>query len=159
MFVGGASGWFQSQPACKCKPARRRLRASGAALPGAEGSSVRVTGASWRRRAAPAAAQRAPVLPPSMCGYVVGKGGKLNPGGVCVVERPGLAEFFARIAPVAEASAPSSACACGCGGGGRAGGFPRFVSASAWRGLGNGRQESLPLWRAALGCEGTHEKQ
>ena len=44
----------------------------------------------------------APALPPGMHGYVVGRGSKLNPGGVFVVERPGLRAFFARLAGFAE---------------------------------------------------------
>lgn len=46
--------------------------------------------------------KRAPMLPPSAVSYIVGKGGKLNPGGVFVVERPGLGEFLQRIAPFSE---------------------------------------------------------
>ncbi|KAK9836188.1 hypothetical protein WJX81_007747 [Elliptochloris bilobata] len=46
--------------------------------------------------------RRAPALPPGSTSYVVGRGGRLNPGGVFVVERPGLAAFFARLAEFAE---------------------------------------------------------
>jgi RNA polymerase II subunit A small phosphatase-like protein len=38
--------------------------------------------------------------------YVVGRGGKLNPGGVFVVERPGLGEFLQRVAAFAEVGCP-----------------------------------------------------
>lgn len=48
------------------------------------------------------APKRAPRLPPGAVSYVVGRGGVLNPGGVFVVERPGLGEFFARISQFAE---------------------------------------------------------
>ena len=48
------------------------------------------------------APRRAPQLGPDSIGYIVGKGGKLNPGGVFVVERPGLGEFLKRIAAIAE---------------------------------------------------------
>ena len=34
--------------------------------------------------------------------YIVGRGGKLNPGGVFVVERPGLGDFLHRLAAFAE---------------------------------------------------------
>ena len=37
--------------------------------------------------------------------YIVGRGGKLNPGGVFVVERPGLGEFLRRLAAFAEVCA------------------------------------------------------
>lgn len=46
--------------------------------------------------------RRAPALAPGSVGYVVGRGGRLNPQGVFVVERPGLKEFFARVSAVAE---------------------------------------------------------
>lgn len=46
--------------------------------------------------------KRAPSLPPSMVTYCVGKGGKLNPGGVYVVERPGLGTFLRRLSTFAE---------------------------------------------------------
>ncbi len=45
--------------------------------------------------------RRAPRLPPDMTSYIVGRGGKLNPGGVFVVERPGLQEFFDRLSSTA----------------------------------------------------------
>lgn len=45
--------------------------------------------------------KRAPRLPPGYTTYVVGRGGRLNPGGVFVVERPGLACFFSRLAEFA----------------------------------------------------------
>ena len=45
--------------------------------------------------------RRAPRLPPDMTSYIVGRGGKLNPGGVFVVERPGLQEFFERLSATA----------------------------------------------------------
>lgn len=50
--------------------------------------------------------RRAPALPPGSTSYVVGRGGRLNPGGVFVVERPGLATFFARLAEFAGAQPP-----------------------------------------------------
>ena len=40
---------------------------------------------------------RAPRLPPGMVSYVVGRGQKLNPGGVFVIERPGLHAFLTRL--------------------------------------------------------------
>jgi Dullard-like phosphatase family protein len=46
--------------------------------------------------------KRAPSLPPSAVSYVVGRGGRLNPGGVCVVERPGLGPFLRRLSAFAE---------------------------------------------------------
>ncbi|PSC70630.1 CTD small phosphatase [Micractinium conductrix] len=46
--------------------------------------------------------KRAPLLPPGMVSYIVGRNSKLNPGGVFVVERPGLGEFLQRIAPFSE---------------------------------------------------------
>ena len=46
--------------------------------------------------------RRAPALPPSSTSYIVGRGGQLNPGGVFVVERPGLREFFQQLAKFAE---------------------------------------------------------
>jgi len=49
--------------------------------------------------------RRAPALPPGSTSYVVGRGGRLNPGGVFVVERPGLAAFFARLSEFAGAAA------------------------------------------------------
>ena len=45
--------------------------------------------------------RRAPRLPSDMTSYIVGRGGKLNPGGVFVVERPGLQEFFERLSTTA----------------------------------------------------------
>jgi RNA polymerase II subunit A small phosphatase-like protein len=46
--------------------------------------------------------KRSPSLPPSMVTYIVGKGGKLNPSGVYVVERPGLGQFLQHLASFAE---------------------------------------------------------
>lgn len=46
--------------------------------------------------------KRAPSLHPSMVTYCVGKGGKLNPGGIFVVERPGLGTFLRRLSTFAE---------------------------------------------------------
>ncbi|KAA6419636.1 MAG: CTD small phosphatase 2-like [Trebouxia sp. A1-2] len=46
--------------------------------------------------------RRAPRLPPGSTSYIVGKGGRLNPQGVFVVERPGLQEFFAQLSTFAE---------------------------------------------------------
>ena len=40
---------------------------------------------------------RAPRLPSGMVSYVVGRGQKLNPGGVFVIERPGLQAFLERL--------------------------------------------------------------
>uniref|UniRef100_A0A7S1X6P0 Protein-serine/threonine phosphatase n=1 Tax=Tetraselmis chuii TaxID=63592 RepID=A0A7S1X6P0_9CHLO len=48
------------------------------------------------------AAQRQPLLHPGLATFVTGKGGKLNPGGVLVVERPGLREFLAELSAFAE---------------------------------------------------------
>ena len=48
--------------------------------------------------------RRAPVLPPGSIAYVVGRGGRLNPNGVFVVERPGLLAFFQRLAEFAGAA-------------------------------------------------------
>jgi NLI interacting factor-like phosphatase len=45
--------------------------------------------------------RRAPRLPPGATSYIVGRGGRLNPAGVFVVERPGLQEFFARLSEIA----------------------------------------------------------
>ena len=45
--------------------------------------------------------RRAPRLPPGATSYVVGRGGRLNPAGVFVVERPGLRDFFARLTEIA----------------------------------------------------------
>ena len=41
--------------------------------------------------------RRAPSLPPGSKSYVVGKGAKLNPNGVLVVERPDLGHFLQKI--------------------------------------------------------------
>ena len=41
--------------------------------------------------------RRAPSLPPGVKSYVVGRGAKLNPMGVLVVERPELAAFFSKL--------------------------------------------------------------
>jgi len=57
--------------------------------------------------------RRAPALPPGSTSYVVGRGGRLNPGGVFVVERPGLAAFFARLSEFAGAAAGQRAAPCG----------------------------------------------
>jgi len=46
--------------------------------------------------------KRAPSLPPSMASYIVGRGRKLNPAGVYVVERPGLGQFLQQLATFAE---------------------------------------------------------
>ncbi|KAK9844379.1 hypothetical protein WJX74_001674 [Apatococcus lobatus] len=46
--------------------------------------------------------RRAPHLPPGMNTYLVGKGSKLNPNGVFVVERPELAAFFKSLSSFAE---------------------------------------------------------
>ena len=46
--------------------------------------------------------KRAPRLPDSAVSYVVGEGGKLNPAGVFVVERPGLGDFLRRAACLCE---------------------------------------------------------
>lgn len=45
--------------------------------------------------------RRAPRLPPGSTGYIVGNGGRLNPQGVFVVERPGLQEFFRQLSTFA----------------------------------------------------------
>lgn len=45
--------------------------------------------------------RRAPRLPSGVTSYVVGRGGKLNPQGVFVVERPGLQEFFSHLSTFA----------------------------------------------------------
>ena len=45
--------------------------------------------------------RRAPRLPPGVTSYVVGKGGRLNPQGVFVVERPGLQEFLSKLSTFA----------------------------------------------------------
>ena len=54
--------------------------------------------------------RRAPVLPPGSIAYVVGRGGRLNPNGVFVVERPGLLAFFQRLAEFAGAAQPLHVC-------------------------------------------------
>jgi RNA polymerase II subunit A small phosphatase-like protein len=46
--------------------------------------------------------KRAPRLPASMATHLVGVGSKLNPGGVFVVERPGLRRFLEELAAFAE---------------------------------------------------------
>lgn len=46
--------------------------------------------------------KRAPRLPDCAVSYVVGEGGKLNPGGIFVVERPGLGDFLRRAACLCE---------------------------------------------------------
>ncbi|GBF88218.1 CTD small phosphatase [Raphidocelis subcapitata] len=46
--------------------------------------------------------KRAPRLPPSMTTHLVGVGSGLNPGGVFVVERPGLKSFLAELTAFAE---------------------------------------------------------
>lgn len=106
--------------------------------------------------------KRAPLLPSTAVSYVVGRGGKLNPGGVFVVERPGLREFFARISPVAEVSAAQ--------GGAGLSGYPVCLSSLGDTQLGQGRTllQSPALavrqhagWRAATAApalrkEGEH---
>ncbi len=47
--------------------------------------------------------RRAPVLPPGSTAYIVGRGGRLNPNGVFVVERPGLTQFFDQLCKFAGA--------------------------------------------------------
>ncbi len=49
---------------------------------------------------------RAPRLPGGMITYVVGRGARINPKGVFVVERPGLKEFFAQLCEFAGAPQP-----------------------------------------------------
>lgn len=46
--------------------------------------------------------RRAPTLPDTAVSYIVGQGGKLNPGGVFVVERPGLGDFLQNISCICE---------------------------------------------------------
>ncbi|EIE23454.1 hypothetical protein COCSUDRAFT_62990 [Coccomyxa subellipsoidea C-169] len=46
--------------------------------------------------------RRAPVLPAGSTSYIVGRGGRLNPNGVFVVERPGLTAFFDQLCKFAE---------------------------------------------------------
>jgi RNA polymerase II subunit A small phosphatase-like protein len=48
--------------------------------------------------------KRAPKLPPGATSYVVGRGGRLNPNGVFVVERPGLEQFFSKLSEFAGGS-------------------------------------------------------
>ena len=45
--------------------------------------------------------RRAPRLPSGVTSYIVGRGGKLNPQGVFVVERPGLQDFLAHLSTFA----------------------------------------------------------
>lgn len=52
--------------------------------------------------------RRAPVLPPGSTAYIMGRGGRLNPNGVFVVERPGLTTFFDQLSKFAGAH--SSVC-------------------------------------------------
>lgn len=47
--------------------------------------------------------RRAPVLPAGSTSYIVGRGGRLNPNGVFVVERPGLTAFFDQLCQFAGA--------------------------------------------------------
>ena len=49
---------------------------------------------------------RAPRLPPCMESYVVGRGARINPNGVFVVERPGLFEFFQQLSEFAGLNQP-----------------------------------------------------
>lgn len=44
---------------------------------------------------------RAPRLPAGMLSYIVGRGARINPKGVFVVERPGLLDFFAKLSEFA----------------------------------------------------------
>lgn len=46
--------------------------------------------------------KKAPMLPAGAISYIVGRGSKLNPGGVFIVERPGLGEFLRRMSAVTE---------------------------------------------------------
>ena len=46
---------------------------------------------------------RAPRLPAGMNTYIVGKGARMNPNGVFVVERPGLTHFFQQLSSFAGA--------------------------------------------------------
>lgn len=48
--------------------------------------------------------RRAPRLPSGITSYTVGRGGRLNPQGVFVVERPGLKEFFTQLSSFAGQS-------------------------------------------------------
>ena len=45
--------------------------------------------------------KRAPRLPPGCTSFLCGKGSKLNPSGVLVIERPGLRQFLKRLAEFA----------------------------------------------------------
>jgi hypothetical protein len=56
--------------------------------------------------------RRAPALPPGSVSYIVGRGGRLNPNGVFVVERPGLKAFLHRLSEFAGARAARSAPFC-----------------------------------------------
>lgn len=57
--------------------------------------------------------RRAPSLPPGLSSYVVGKGAKLNPNGVLVVERPELRTFFSKLSEFAgKATTPSPSRVC-----------------------------------------------
>lgn len=47
---------------------------------------------------------RAPRLPAGMLSYIVGRGARINPKGVFVVERPGLRDFFAKLTEFAGGS-------------------------------------------------------
>ena len=53
--------------------------------------------------------RRAPSLPPGCQSYIVGKGGKLNPNGVLVVERPDLGVFLQKIRDLAGKFASTDA--------------------------------------------------
>lgn len=55
---------------------------------------------------------RAPRLPAGMLSYIVGRGARINPKGVFVVERPGLREFFAKLSEFAGARACLARTAC-----------------------------------------------
>ena len=46
---------------------------------------------------------RAPRLPAGMNTYIVGRGARMNPNGVFVVERPGLTHFFQQLSSFAGA--------------------------------------------------------
>lgn len=54
--------------------------------------------------------RRAPRLPPGVTSYVVGRGGRLNPQGVFVVERPGLQEFLSKVSSFAGKLQTRSLC-------------------------------------------------
>lgn len=64
--------------------------------------------------------------------HLVGQGSSLNPGGVFVVERPGLREFLADLARFAEVVVFTA------GGGARGGGGRRLFSLGVWGGFGRG---------------------